>query len=125
MESFEELYPNYFIQEKYEFLSDDYFFDQQLPLNLLENFDSINNEEKNSESKVYQPKKMEEKRIKQSDINDMLKVNKNQNNFKKPQNLIIKNNFETIDTTIKNKNVTKKGVKIKKILKKGDTIMNP
>ena len=113
MEPFKELYQSYYFQEKYEFLSYDYSFDQQSPLNLLENFDSINNEEKNSESKVYQPKKMEEKRIKQSDINDMLKVNKNQNNFKKPQNLITKNNIETIDTTNKNENVTKKGRKNK------------
>jgi hypothetical protein len=97
VEPSEELFQYDFTQEKREISNYDNFFNLS-PKSFFENIGLINYKEENSESEVYQPKKVEEK---------------NQNNFKKTQNLIIKNNNETIDTTNTNGNVTKKGRKNK------------
>lgn len=113
LESFEELYSYNFTHEKSKSLNYDNYFNQISPENSFENMDSIILKENYNEIEVFHPKKIEEKIIKQSDINDILILNKNQNNFKRPQNLIIKNSNETIDTTNKNENLKKKGRKNK------------
>ena len=98
MESFEKLN-----KEIRKFVNSNNYFAQS-PENSFENIYSLSYQENNSESEVYQPNKIEEKIIRKFGINDIIKVNKN--NFKKPQNPIIKNNNETIDTTKKNEIIT-------------------
>lgn len=111
MEPPEELLYYYYIPENLESQKNDNYFKQLS--DSFENMDSISNKEKNNEIEIYQPKAIEEKIINQSDINAILKVNNNQNNFEKPQILINKQTNETIETTKKNGNISKKGRKNK------------
>ena len=107
MEPSDKLFQYDFFQEENEQSRYDNFFNLS-PKNSFEYKEEI------SQSELYQSIKFEEKIIKQSDIKNIIKIDKNQNNFKKePQNLIIKNNIETLETTNNNGNVTKKGRKNK------------
>ena len=116
MEPPKELLYYYYTPEKFESQNNDNYFEKLL--DSFENIDSISNKEKNNEVEIYQRKSIEEKIINQSDINAILKVNKNQNNFEKPQIFINKNTNETLDTTKKNGNVSKKGRKNKESIEK-------
>ena len=76
MEPSEELFQYDFTQEKREISNYDNFFNLS-PKNSFEYKEEI------SQSELYQSIKFEEKIIKQSDIKNIIKIDKNQNNFQK------------------------------------------